>query len=184
MDEADHVRDVYAHYGLAMYLAQCLEQSMFLHLTFFDFFPRNVPAFQSPEHWREQFDRYEADELGKTMGRLIQKLKDAGQPTEEIKTVLGAALKERNRLAHRYFAEQAVAFVSESGRDAMIRELQSNQELFQTAAQMIDALTVPVARRYGFTEEMEQRVIAELMASEGGCQPNGTSDTGPTSRSS
>jgi hypothetical protein len=163
MNEDDHVRDVYAHYGLAMYLAQCLEQSIFIHLMFFDFFPRNTQSYRGAEHWQQEFDRYESAELGKTMGKLIQKLKEAGQPTEEINSILIRALKARNRLAHHFFSEQAVNFMSELGRNKMITELESAQALLRSAAKTIDASTMPVARRYGFTEEMEKRAINELM---------------------
>jgi len=166
MDDSQH-RDVYAHFGLAMYLAQCLEQSIFLHLMFFDFFPRNVKDFKGKEHWQKDFDRYESEELGKTMGRLIQDFKDAGQPTDEIKAVLTNVLVQRNRLAHKYFSEKSISFMSESGRSEMIAELESIQEMFSTAMAMIDAITMPVARGYGLTEEMQKRVMQEMMASQG-----------------
>ena len=99
------------------------------------------------------------------MGRLIQKLKESGQPTDEIKTVLGQALKQRNRLAHHYFPEKAVSFMTETGRESMISELESIQELFLSASQLIDDLTMPVAKKYGLTEEKQQKMIEELLAS-------------------
>lgn len=163
MNNDSQIRDVYAHFGLAIYLAQCLEQSIFIHLMFFDFFPRNAKNFKDRMHWEQAFDHYESTELGKTMGRLIQKLKDAGQPTDEIKAVLANVLIERNRLAHKYFAENSIAFVTEAGRKKMIAELETIQDLFRTAAAMIDAITTPVARRYGFTEEMERQAMQEMM---------------------
>jgi len=167
MDDESQIRDVYAHFGLAMYLAQCLEQSVFMHLMFFDFFPRNVLEFTDQQNWREKFDRYESVELGKTMGRLIQTLKDASQPTDEIKSVLANALIERNRLVHKYFSEKSVAFVTELGRGEMISELESIQNMFRTTAVMIDSITMPVARGYGFTEEMETRAKLEMIESYG-----------------
>lgn len=163
VDDDSQFRDVYAHFGLAMYLAQCLEQSMFIHLMFFDFFPRNIKDFKDQQHWAQEFDKYESLELGKTMGRLIQTFKDAGQPTDDIKALLAKALVERNRLAHKYFSENAEAFMTASGRGEMIAELESIQSLFRAASSMIDAITIPVARRYGLTEEMEKRAIVEMM---------------------
>lgn len=38
MEESEHVKEVYAHYGLAMYLAQCVEQSLIQLLVFHEFF--------------------------------------------------------------------------------------------------------------------------------------------------
>ncbi|MNC80305.1 hypothetical protein D3C75_1330550 [compost metagenome] len=49
----------------------------------------------------------------------------------------------------------------------MISELDSIQEMFRTAALMIDAITMPVARRYGFSEEMEKRAMQEMTESYG-----------------
>lgn len=165
MDESDHIRDVYAYFGRAIYFAQALEQAIFVHLIFFDFYPKNAKTFKDQKDWEQKFNNYEAQELSKTMGRLIQKLKDSGQPTEEIKTILGEALKQRNRLAHHYFSENAVPFMSEAGRDSMILELESIQELFLSASQLIDDLTMPIARKYGLTEEKHQKIMDELLAS-------------------
>lgn len=166
MDKGEHIKEVYAHYGLAMYLAQCLEQSVYIHLMFFDFFPRNIPNIKSADLWREKIDKYEAQELGKTMGQLIRKLKESGQPTEEIGKALASALKQRNRLAHHYFSENAITFMSERGRDSMIAELESVQAEFRSAASMIDMVTMPVALRYGFTEEKQKMLMEEMLRDE------------------
>lgn len=123
MDEDDHVRDVYAFYGLAMYWAQCLEQSMFIHLLFLDFFPKNVKSFKDSSKWAADFDAYEEKELGKTMGRLLQKLKDEGLPTHAASSLLSASLQKRNWLAHSYFSSRAVEFTLRAGRAQMIAEL-------------------------------------------------------------
>ena len=94
--ESHHVREVYAHYGLAMYWAQCLEQSIFQHLLFFDHFPRAVKTYTTAEDWVAAIDRYEARELKQTMGRLIYRLREAGQTTSSIEQLLDRALKNRN----------------------------------------------------------------------------------------
>ncbi|RPD95727.1 hypothetical protein EGN69_08700 [Pseudomonas monteilii] len=162
MDEEEHVRDVYAHYGLAMYWSQCVEQSMFIHLMFLEFLPRNVKNFSDSARWASDFDSYEAIELGKTMGRLLQKLKSEGQPTEEVSVLLASALKKRNWLAHSYFSSRAVDFMHESGRSDMIEELREATEFFREAAAKLDAITMPIARRYGFTEDMEAKVRSDM----------------------
>lgn len=166
MDVGEHVKEVYAHFGLAIYLAQCLEQSIYIHLMFFDFFPRNISRIKTQEQWQREIEAYEAQELSKTMGQLIQRLKGAGQPTDDIDTALASALKQRNRLAHRYFSEKSITFMTESGRNGMIAELQSIQEEFRTAAEMIDVITMPIAERYGYTEEKQQKLMAQMLEDE------------------
>jgi len=47
MDKEDQVTDRYAFYGLAMYLAQCIEQYIFIHLIFLDFYPVSIKSFKN-----------------------------------------------------------------------------------------------------------------------------------------
>jgi len=53
--ESEQVREVYAHHRLAMYWAQCLEQSIFQSLLFFDPFPKALKTYTTPENWAEDF---------------------------------------------------------------------------------------------------------------------------------
>lgn len=52
----------------------------------------------------------------------------------------------------------------ESGRSDMIEELQEATELFREAAAKLDSITMPIARRYGYTEEMEAKAKSEMFA--------------------
>ena len=164
MDEEEQVRDVYAFYGLAMYWAQCLEQRIFIHLIFLDFFPNNVNSFKNSTKWTSDFAAYEEKELGKTMGRLLQKLKDEGQPTKTVNSLLSVARKKRNWLAHSYFSQLSVELTVQTGRSHMITELQAMIEMFRQATTKFDNITTPIARRYGYTEEMEAKAMVELLA--------------------
>ncbi len=47
--ESEQVRDVYAHFGLAAYWAQCLEQLIFQHLLFVEHFPKAVAKYSNAE---------------------------------------------------------------------------------------------------------------------------------------
>ena len=162
--ESHHVREVYAHYGLAMYWAQCLEQSIFQHLLFFDHFPKAVKTYTTAEDWVAAIDRYEARELKQTMGRLIYRLREAGQTTSSIEQLLDRALKNRNWLAHAYFSDRAVDFMSPGGRDRMLEELAALKDHFVSTANEIDEFTMPVALRYGLTAEKLAEIEAQLLA--------------------
>lgn len=160
--ESEQVREVYAHYGLAMYWAQCLEQSIFQHLLFFDHFPKAVKTHTTSENWAKDFDRYEAQELGKTMGKLIRRLHEAGQPTDSIERALAKVLKSRNWLAHGYFADRAVEFTDPGGRESMIQELDELRDSFRACAEDLDAISMPAARKFGLTDDMLAKVQAEM----------------------
>jgi len=161
--ESEHVREVYAYFGLAMYWAQCLEQSMFQHLLFFDHFPRAAASYTTPEKWAEDFDQYERQELGQTMGKLIRRLREAGQPTAEVEQALNEALKQRNWLAHGYFADRALEFTLQEGRDRMIIEPEGLRDKFRACTAQLDAITQPIAQNLGLTEERLARVEAEML---------------------
>lgn len=160
--ESEQVREVYAHYGLAMYWAQCLEQSIFQHLLFFDHFPKAIKTYTTPENWAEEFDRYEVRELSQTMGKLIRRLRDVDQPTESVEVALAKALKSRIWLAHGYFADRAIEFTDSEGRQNMIEELDELQDSYRSCAEELDAVSIPAARKIGFTDEMLEKVQAEM----------------------
>jgi hypothetical protein len=162
--ESEQVREVYAHYGLALYWAQCLEQSIFQHLLFFDHFPKAVAAYTTPESWAANFDRYEERELGQTMGKLVRRLQEVGRPTVEIAASLSEALKSRNWLAHGYFADRAVEFNTTSGREMMLAELERIRNQFISCSVELDAVSLPAARVLGFTDEKLENVKAEMIA--------------------
>lgn len=163
-EESDQTRDVYAHFGLALYLAQCLEQSIFQHLLFVDHFPRALAAHKTHEEWIGAFDAYEARELGQTLGKLIRRWKEVGQPTDVIEGKLKEALNYRNWLAHGYFADRATSFVTPQGREGMLDELRSMQAIFRDAAELIDEATRPIAQRFGLTEDVIEKLVSELLS--------------------
>ena len=161
--ESEQVREVYAYYGLAMYWAQCVEQSIFQHLVLFDYFPKAIASYSTAEKWATEFDEYESRELGQTMGKLVRRLREAGQPTQSIERALAEVLQQRNWLAHGYFSDRSIEFTLPEGRSGMIAELESLREMFMAAAKELDAITLPLATKYGMTEEMLSKAQAEMM---------------------
>ena len=156
-------REVYAHYGLAMFLAQCVEQAIFQNLIFFDYFPNATKSISDAETWTREFDAFEGRELGRTMGMLIKRLKEAGQITSIIEECLSEVLAKRNFLAHHYFAQRAVEFTLDDGRSSMIEELVVIQGLFREAEERIMEVTSPVAKKYGLTDDVLVRIKVELV---------------------
>ena len=162
-EESEQIREVYAQYGLAMYWAQCLEQSMFQHLLFFDHFPKAIRQYQGQGKWEEDFDSYESKELSQTMGRLIRRVREAGQPTEEIEAKMNCVLKHRNWLAHGYFSDRAVQLTRTDGRAVMITELEDIREEFRFCSRLIDDLTEPVMLKHGLNIDMLKEIEESLV---------------------
>ena len=161
--ESDQVKEVYAYYGRAMFEAQCLEQSIFQHLLIFDHFPKATKAYKDKQQWANAFNEYESREMKQTMGKLIRRLCEAGQPTKEIEAALEEALKVRNWLAHGYFSARAIQFTVSRGRQEMLIELEPIYEIFKNCAELIDAVTMPVMRKMGLTEEMLREIEMQLV---------------------
>jgi len=162
--KSEQVRDVYAHFGLAVYWCQCLEQSIFQHLLFFEHFPKAIAKFTTPENWANDFDIYEEREMSQTMGKLIRRLKEVGQYTSTLEHSLSNALRIRNWLAHNYFSDRAIEFTMSDGRTDMISELEDMKEQLQLCAQELDGITLPVMRKFGLTEDVLSKIQADMEA--------------------
>ncbi|MFW1480277.1 hypothetical protein ACEWA0_22800, partial [Vibrio parahaemolyticus] len=108
MDKTEHCKEVYAYYGLAMYRAQCVEQSIIQLLIFCDLYEREAKSKHTQEEWEAKFDSFDQEVSDKTMGRLIGHLKSLNVLQSTTESLLAKALKERNFLAHSYFQAKAM----------------------------------------------------------------------------
>ncbi|WP_411845574.1 hypothetical protein AAFN60_18220 [Roseibacillus persicicus] len=162
--ESYQIREVYAHFGLAIYCAQCVEQAIIQNLIFFDYFPDAIESTPDAETWTERFDEFEAGEMRRTMGMLIKRLRKEGQTTEAIEQRLDDVLAKRNWLAHRYFDDRAVEFTLIEGRATMVKELEMIQAQFREAEDLIADVTRPVAIKYGLTDEVLAQTMTDLVS--------------------
>lgn len=162
MDTSEHCKDVYAYFGLAMYRAQCVEQSIVQLLIFFDFFNEHVVNFENHEKWEVDFDRFDNALSKKTMGRLLGAIKELDVLDSDIESTLSLALKKRNWLAHQYFVDRALDFINEAGRNKMIKELEEAIELFNLVEVTLIPITKAAALKYGLTDEIFKKIEAEM----------------------
>jgi len=164
-DPADeHVKTVYAHYGLALYIAQCLEHGLAIALVYLDLITRKARAVRTQEEWTAEVDSFMDRNFEQTLGRLIRNLRDTTDVPSELEDQLAQALKCRNWLTHHFFRERASEFMSASGRDSMIRELEKAQELFQAADDLLGRTIKPIREKYGYTDERLEKSYKELIS--------------------
>ncbi|MEM5527413.1 hypothetical protein WN093_01160 [Gammaproteobacteria bacterium AS21] len=164
MDSIELRKDVYAHYGAAMYYAQCLEQGIIIAIMFIDHFPKAIKGYSSQEAWESSFDKFMDNESSKTMGRLIGSLKAIDFPIERIELQLKEALKKRNFLAHHYFFERALEMTTDNGCIKLVQELEEMQSFFSSVEVEINNVSDQLAVKYGFTEEMKESIMQQMMA--------------------
>jgi len=161
MEKSEHCKEVYAYFGLAMYGAQCVESSIIQMLIFCDLYEKEAKIYQSQSEWEAKFDAFDEQLSKKTMGRLVGHLKLLNVMDLKTEELLVTALKQRNFLAHRYFPERSMDFVSHSGREKMIKELSEFVDFFHKIENMLNPLTMEIAKKYGLTEKILEEMIAK-----------------------
>jgi hypothetical protein len=149
----EQVKTVYAHFGLALYLAQVLEHGLANALMWAELLPRRAGKPVSRKQWETEFDLFMNQQFEKTLGRLIRGLGKAASVSADLEDILTDALKTRNFLAHHFFRERAESFMSRDGRDKMIEELERAQRLFDFAEVQLTEVAKPLREKYGFTDE-------------------------------
>lgn len=163
-DDGEHIKEVYAQFGLAVYLAQVLEHGLVNALLLLELIPSRGRVVRTREEWEAEFDSFRDKHFETTLGKMIHNLKSVTEVAPELGSLLREALTRRNWLAHHYFRERAVEFMSDGGREEMLVELQDAHDLFEKAERRLDEIVEPLRRKYGLTEERLKQVENELLA--------------------
>jgi hypothetical protein len=159
---SEQVKDIYANFGLAIYQAQCLEHGLVNALVFLDLIPNQRRLAKSATEWAELVDSFMDSKFEFTLGRMIRALKDVTAVDPNLQEHLSVALSKRNWLAHDYFRERAEAFLTESGREAMLAELEASQAIFCQADEALEAAVKPAREKVGLTDEVLAATYAKL----------------------
>jgi hypothetical protein len=73
-DEDEHIKEVYARFGLALYCAQVLEHWLVNALVMMDLIPNRRHQARAEEEWANEVDPFMDRQFEEPMGRLIKKL--------------------------------------------------------------------------------------------------------------
>ena len=157
MNEKEQIDEVHRCFGAAMDQAQNVEFSLANM-----FLSSKLPERHKKK--RSELDAMSEEQSGKTMGRLLKDVIKACGLSPEVIERLSKALDTRNMLAHRYFRERTIEFMSKNGRRTMIQELmEMEKELSEVNTILINTFG-PVSEKYGFTKEVMQKGYERLMA--------------------
>jgi hypothetical protein len=165
-DETDdeHVKEVYARFGLALYFAQVLEHGIVNALVILDLIPSRRHTARSAAEWGDVVDQFMSQHFEDTMGRMIRDLRAVTNVPQDLEGLLRDALKRRNWLAHHFFRERASEFMSARGRDLMIREVEECRAAFELADERLDQIVRPVRIGAGLTDQMLEHVFDSMKA--------------------
>ncbi|MGH7812631.1 MAG: hypothetical protein ACREQI_01330 [Candidatus Binataceae bacterium] len=164
-DDAE-TREVYAHAGLALYLAQCLEHGIVnsLVLAQMEELHAKLPAARGRiTDYKADMDRLWNEEFQKTFGQLINSLSSTGiKIPRSLESDLRESLRLRNQLVHHYFRDRADSWFSSDGRRSMAEELKAMREHFVKTDRTLHEVTSNIRAHFGMTDEKID-FIAELM---------------------
>ena len=165
----EQTRDVYAHFGLAMFLAQCLEHGLVNALIFAKLLPNEAAAHKGGHkvfdrsRYEARFDIFLEKQFKETIGSLITLLRRATAVPTDLEAALMESKEKRNFLAHHYFRDRDEQFISRVGRDAMIAELEDAQRLFQRTDDQLNTAVEPLMRKAGLTPEVLDQIEADIL---------------------
>ena len=154
-DQNDNHKDVFAHFGLAAYHAQCLEMEI-----------KNVFMLSIRANHRELpssfFEGAEITLDKQMLGTLVRDIKKVVTFGDSAVAVLDTALANRNRLAHGFYERHAASLLSHTGRVSMIEELEEYTEGFQHADTVCRSVSGALCKVLGITEEFLQAELDKM----------------------
>jgi hypothetical protein len=155
--ENDHTREVYAHAGLALYMAQVLEHGL-VNVVILS--RAGGPEFRTSRDYDRLFD----DLIARTMGAQLRRALESVSFAEDQIDRLRKALRLRNFLAHDFFRERIEMFGSVSGRNAMIRELDAMRDAFAEIDGEVQEVAVTLFAKHGVTRDAIEAQVAVMRA--------------------
>ncbi|MEQ8478236.1 hypothetical protein [Fulvivirga sp.] len=123
MDEHDLiVKEIFAFYGRAMYLAQCLEKGI-MNVLLINQFEKGITKTRYEELLQEK--------SGLTLGQLKREVENLGIFTEAELEEINMFHKQRDFLAHSYWWERTVEFYDPKLQPKLLKELDEFKVKFE-----------------------------------------------------
>lgn len=153
MDERDEeldeksweIRETFAYFGLAYYMACCLEVGLAHSLMYGEFLMQEHQKLVAAKgrgfdrkRYERDFDAFMEKHFAKTMGGVAQLASKLPNFSDELKKRIEEARKRRNFLAHHYWRERSVKFANSCGREEMREELAADRDMFAKLDKDID----------------------------------------------
>lgn len=160
-DENGRSRLVYAYFGLAVYFGQVLEEALTQMLWMHRFFKQNK---QTNEILNQIIDEFEKSK--KTMGHIINEVKQAYSLSNEIELKLKEALSKRNYLVHRYFKDQIQKCYSEVGQKEMLQYFCNFIDHTSETDSALKPYFAGYMKKFGLTDEKLEEYM-EIFKKEG-----------------
>jgi len=156
------VREVYARFGLCIYLSQVFETSLINILT-------QLATASSSSPTRQMFDTLYAQHELLTFGNLIKALALHSFLPKQLLDEALQRKRDRDLLAHRYLRDRDMDFMTVGGCQMMIEELKNCCDKFSALDERVTKFERPALanRGLGVTEEkLREEVRKRLLAAQ------------------
>ncbi len=172
-DEMWDVRETYAAFGRAYYMACVLEVGLAHALMYGEFLLDKLVLNKGKDfdlkQYQSEFDTYMDSQFAKTMGNIIRRIDALPYFNDELKSRIKIEKKRRDLLAHSYWREKSIGFATEKGRAMMQNELHADAKTFGILDKDIEAALKPARERLGIDDEKyeaQSRILFEQMKGE------------------
>jgi hypothetical protein len=115
-NEDGKARLIYAQFGLAIYCTNCLEETFSIMIWTNRIFKQKA---KSNKEVNDIID--EVENTKKTMGQLLNEIKENYGISENHQEILKNVLSKRNYLIHKYFRLEIQKIYSETGQKEMLK---------------------------------------------------------------
>ena len=161
LDDAD-AKELFAHFGLAIHVANILEYGMLHALFILEMLPQ-VQDFKSTEAWGLAHDEFFEKGFKDTYGDLLKRLERTKKVSAEMMLMLSRAKDTRNFLVHHFQRESSDLIFSSNGRAAVIDECIAAVGLFDDADKRLYAELAPIRKKLGLDDVWFETRVREQM---------------------
>jgi hypothetical protein len=162
MDDVELRKEAFAWFGAAVYYAQCIEVELIIARLFL---ARRGESEPSDEEWQ----KIEGEK--RTLGGLLQFLRNQIKVGQEEVEVLNQCLGDRNFLAHDYWYRRSSLLATPSGCKELIAELQQMAERLKRGNAIAEVTSRRVRAQVGIDEALVRQVQHEFITRLYGGEP-------------
>lgn len=150
-------KEVYARFGLAYYLSECLHNQVCITHV--------ICGFRGPKDaTRPRVEQKMKWAYRQMMGPLVEAIRPHIPP--ECDALLAQALQRRNKIAHGFWSEKIHLMGTEDGMHSLLAELQEVSDVISAADAQLTQVYQGMRHRLGITDEAEKQCWDAILAGE------------------
>ncbi|WGJ15603.1 hypothetical protein QEV83_04860 [Methylocapsa sp. D3K7] len=173
-DESEYCKEVYAHFGLAYYMAGVFESGLANAILQLDYLTQVAKDYRLKERenfdlaaYEAGFDAFLAKQYTLSLGNLVKRAQELAEMGTDLKAQIVEAKACRDFLAHHFFRERAVELCKRNGRDTMIAELVTARTIFDRVDQALTEFIEPYRKKLGISNELLTKHTARFLEEHG-----------------